>query len=132
MAKLKNEPERDPLFLGLKKAMAGSSRVDIEGYMNEMIEAFGGAKALALETKKTYDLCNSPMIKQRLLMMIQQLIYASTHLGLTKQRNPSDLSDDDLMDVAAELSQRMLNGRLEGEAEGTVRRSPDEAEAERP
>lgn len=96
----------------IRRALAVSGGgVDSEELLREVLDEWGGAKALAQDMKASHD--SAPpgsMIRQRYMEMIQRLIINNTKEDIASVIEPSELSDDELFQLARTLVGRMADG----------------------
>jgi hypothetical protein len=98
----------------LKKLYAApKARIDLGVFLAEVVEEFGGPRALARELVGTYRACVAkPFIRQKILMMVQQLIHAATLHDLTGRRPAAAYNDADLQDEIHDYLSRIHRGEI--------------------
>jgi hypothetical protein len=85
-------------------AIRGKPKVDLDIFLGEVMDVFGGARMLALEMHRTYkDPGATPHTRHKIMETIQRLIHASTVTSQASKVKVSDLCDEDLNDVLKDL-----------------------------
>jgi hypothetical protein len=95
------KPNKD-MPKGLARALAErKANADSEALLADMIEVWGGTRQLALDLYAEFQgAAKGGMTRQRILEMIQRLIVTNTTHEIGRTIRPSDLTDDELEDLA--------------------------------
>ena len=91
------------------KVLAGSKpSTDSGALLASLIDRWGGTDRLANDIFSEFDAApKGGMTRQRIIEMIQRLIINNTNNEIGKSRNPSDMSDEELAQVAMNYLGRM-------------------------
>lgn len=94
---------------GLARALAErKANADSEALLADLIEVWGGTRQLALDLHAEFQKAAAGgMTRQRILEMIQRLIVTNTTHEIGRTIKPSDLSDDELEDLAMTYVKRV-------------------------
>jgi hypothetical protein len=115
---------------GVTKSIRRSIALSVPGtdsaqLLSDIIEEWGGTKNLARSIKQAFDAADDgSMIRQRFLEMIQRLIITNTTHDLTKNLDPTEMSDEELDEIATHYAGRVLqqaegaDGLAQGQASG--------------
>jgi hypothetical protein len=119
MAKKKGEWPKKPsqakkeLPPGLTRALATRKKsADSEALLTHLIEIWGGTERLAKDIYTEFQKASAGgMTRQRILEMLQRLILTTTDRGLASAVRPSDMSDEELEEMAMSYAERVTNGK---------------------
>lgn len=123
MAKAKpanNWPKKTPktkakkeLPEGLTRALANrKASADSEALLSHLIEIWGGTERLAKDIYAEFQkAAPGGMTRQRIIEMLQRLILSNQDRGLGTVVKPSDLSDEELDEIAMHYTERVTNGK---------------------
>ncbi len=110
-------------------AIAGPG-VDSEQLLGDIISEWGGTGNLAKDIKTAFDAApEGSMIKQRFLEMVQRLIITNTMHDMTQTSEPSEMTDEELDEVATHYIGKIADGPEDDDAvaEGETKGQTDDA-----
>lgn len=97
--------------------------IDQGVFLQEVMDAFGGPRALALAMVEEYhEAAAGGLARQKLLQTIQHLIISTTQFNMTKVRDANKMTDEELQQGIAEYLGQVEAGELvapEGVTEAT-------------
>lgn len=95
---------------GLARALAErKAGADSEALLNDLIEVWGGTRQLALDLHAEFQKAAAGgMTRQRILEMIQRLILTNTTHEIGRTLRPSDMTDDEIEEVALEYTRKVM------------------------
>lgn len=105
-----SKPNPDQLVpKALARALAGQKPgVDSAGLLSDLIDVWGGTRQLAIDMHAEFQRATKGgMTRQRILEMVQRLIVTNTTQELNKPITPSDMSQEDLEQVALAYLRRI-------------------------
>jgi len=86
----------------VKSLLEDSSLVNSEQLLSDIIQEWGGTRALARDIKKAFDKApEGSMTRQRFFEMFQRLIISNTDRDIAREVDPSEFSDEELAQAAA-------------------------------
>lgn len=89
------------------------STIDQGVFLQELMDVFGGPRQLAIAMHQEYmEAQPGGLARQKLLQTIQHLIISTTQFNMTKVRDPSKMSDEDLDKLASEYLGQIHAGEL--------------------
>jgi hypothetical protein len=106
------------------KVLAGHKpNTDSGALLGSLIDRWGGTDRLAADIHAEFQAApKGGMTRQRILEMMQRLVINNTNNEIGKQRNPADMSDSELAEVAMSYLKRMARDATttagQSEAEG--------------
>lgn len=108
----KKKPPSSELPKALAVALAEKkSSADSETLLRDLLEAWGGTRQLAMDIFAEFQkAAPGGMTRQRILEMFQRLILTNTSMEIGRAVKPSDLSDDELDELALSYVRRLSNG----------------------
>jgi hypothetical protein len=108
------------------KVLAGSKpSTDSGALLASLIDRWGGTDRLAADIFGEFDAApKGGMTRQRIIEMVQRLVINNTNNEIGKSRNPADMGDEELAQVAMNYLGRMA-GNAAPAAGQTVRPSEE-------
>jgi hypothetical protein len=106
----KSAPKTKPVIpKGLARALVERKPgADSEELLNALIEVWGGTKRLATDLYAEFkEAPSGGMVRQRILEMIQRLIITNTTHEIGRTKAPSDMSDEELAELALAYIKRV-------------------------
>lgn len=107
------KPSKPPgeLPKGLTRVLSTQkASADSDTLLKDLLEAWGGTKQLAMDIYKEYQKApEGGMTRQRILEMFQRLILTNTMHEIGRSKSPSDMTDEELQEIALEYAKRVTS-----------------------
>lgn len=106
----------------IQKFLSTELSFDSAGFLESIIEHWGGVAALAADLRQDYIAAKpGSMPRQRIIELISRLTIAVTNQGAATPKDPSNLSDEELVDEADRILSAIADRKKKAES-----RRPDE------
>jgi hypothetical protein len=101
------------------------STADAKGLLTAIIDEIGGVRELArIFARELRNPETSAQTRQRLIETVQRLIIMCTQANLSKQVEPSEMTDDDLKAVTMRLLTKVQHAAAQSAGPGTQEQGP--------